>query len=218
VQENNVEIIVRPRPSTSNAKFLAFVKRILPEMPSKLHILRQETVREWILASDIVVSSHSTSLIEAAVAGRCACIVAPFPIPIQLHVDWHNLLPHITTLEEFQHVVTAPLDNENELGRWASESMLSRGDPIRNLATYIVQLSNGKVKPLSCLPKEIIASWFKLVPPAWIWAIYRRLKLFWRRPASGGIDPLYEKDYMTQRELRVQVQRWKSSQFFGNQG
>jgi hypothetical protein len=209
-REDGVEIILRPRPSTSITGFLAFVNSVLPEIPIRFHILRQETVREWVLASDMIVSSHSTSLIEAAVAGKYSSIVAPFPIPSQLHVDWHDLLPHITTEKDFIQIVKSTLLPESDLGQWARQSMMSRGDAIRNLSNYIVLLLCGDVRAPSYLPEEALTSWFKIIPPAWMWSLYRRFKFFLRYPAYRGIDPAYDKDYLPRNEIRSRINNWMS--------
>jgi hypothetical protein len=66
------EPILRPRLITPLEDFVAAVRRVVPDIPSRMHISEPGTVREWIMASDVTVSSHSTSLIEAAVARKPA--------------------------------------------------------------------------------------------------------------------------------------------------
>jgi len=207
-REDCVEIILRPRPSTSLKDFLGVVHRVLPEVPPRFHVIKQETVREWILASDVVVSSHSTSLIEAAVAGKYAGIVAPFPIPAQLHADWHDLPPHITTQEEFMKVIKSSPSQPGDLEQWARESMMAHGDAIRNLAGFFAKIVSGEVTVPEKLPQEFVASWFKIIPPQWIWSLYRRFKLFIRFPANFGIEPEYAKDYMSRKKIRARIQKW----------
>jgi surface carbohydrate biosynthesis protein len=206
--EQQVEIIVRPRPSTSMDDFLAFVKRALPEMPPLFHIIQQESVREWILASDIIISSHSTSLIEAAVAEKHGCIIAPLPIPVQLHVDWHDLIPHVNTQNDFIRLIGSDISENPELKYWAHSSMMAKGDPIHNLTDYLAKFLQDEIEVPPPLPYKTVAFWFKVIPPAWMWSLYRRLKLFLRHPVTGGVDPNYLKDYVSQNGIRTRVQKW----------
>ena len=64
------ELIIRPRPATPLAEFSATLERVAGGLPDRhLHVIKDESVREWIFASQVVVSSYSTTLIEAAIAG-----------------------------------------------------------------------------------------------------------------------------------------------------
>ena len=51
-----------PRPVTPLADFRSAVQRVLTDIPEHLHIIKDESVREWIINSDVVVTSYSTSL------------------------------------------------------------------------------------------------------------------------------------------------------------
>ena len=69
------EIIVRPRPATSAAAFGTALRQSLAtrgiagELPPNLHIIKDGSVREWMLASEMTMSSYSSTVVEAA-AGR----------------------------------------------------------------------------------------------------------------------------------------------------
>ncbi|MBE0670195.1 MAG: hypothetical protein IH588_06390, partial [Anaerolineales bacterium] len=207
-REGQVEIILRPRPSTSIEDFLAFVKSVLSKTSVRFHIIQQESVREWILASDIVVSSHSTSLIEAAIAGKYVSMVVPFSVPSQLHVGWHDFLPQIHTQNEFIQLVRLNKLKNHALEHWARSTMMKTGDAIYDLAMYLVKLLHNEIEIPPSLPQKNVIFWFKVIPPAWIWAFYRRLKLFLRHPASGGMDPEYAKDYVPRSGIRARIQKW----------
>lgn len=143
------EIIVRPRPAISKAVFVDACRQIIGEIPPHLHFIKDGSVREWILSSDVVLSSYSTTLIEAAVAGKPAYMLAPLPFPQYAKADWYDLAPKVETGEAF---LKAALDGRqddaaDELRSWAEGEMMSRGDSIANIADWLAAICRGQVTP-----------------------------------------------------------------------
>jgi len=160
-EEGEAEIIVRPRPATPKADFLQICVEAAGPLPKHLHIIKEGTVREWILASDVVASSYSTTLIEAAVARRPIFMLMPIPFPEFLHNDWYELVPNVEDSSAFMSVVSGRVsaDRWRPLHQWASSTMLGGGDVIANLvdllaatyrreATIPDRLNDGKPKPV----------------------------------------------------------------------
>ena len=140
-----VEIIFRPRPATNSQQMAEYFQENVGVPAEHLHFIKAHSVREWIMASDLVVSSISTSLIEAAVAGKPIYIVEPLAIPEALHCDWYGLVPRIRNFAEFEQACLNVLnDNHRELRAWAQEEMLSNGDPIEGLSDFIGHLIRRK--------------------------------------------------------------------------
>jgi len=207
--QGNVEIILRPRPSTTQQEFEAFTKRILSHIPERLHIIQKESVREWILASDVVVSSHSTSLIEGAVAGKQVYILEPAPIPASLHVDWHDLLPHLETEQDFMSVCFGEaVVTDERLSRWARQTLMGQGDAIQNLRDYLASILHGEVDVPGPASHDVAVPNIKWVPPAWIWAIYRRVKQWLRFRKSGGIELEFVKDALSNHVIEAKIAKW----------
>ena len=73
------------------------VKEIIDIVPARMHFIKEKSVREWIMASDMVISSLSTSLVEAAIAGKPAYLLEPYPCPEFLQVDWQDYITTIST-------------------------------------------------------------------------------------------------------------------------
>lgn len=140
-RDGSVEVIVRPRPSTDLRTFEAVIQELAGRggVPPRLHVTKAESVREWLMASDVACSSYSTTMIEAAVAGKPAYFLEPIPIPPPLQAPWHARVPRIRTHAEFTNTVLAEPDASASegLGRWARSVMLGRGDPIAGLARII---------------------------------------------------------------------------------
>lgn len=152
VRQADLELIIRPRPTTSLTQF-EHVCRELHGVPLEgVRIIKDGTVNEWILASDVVVSSFSTSLIEAAIADKPAYMLEPLPLPDPLWAIWNDDADSLTTREAFLSAcLLAPAHRpEQRLRRWADANLLANGDPIDNLVNYIADVCDRRVKlPLS---------------------------------------------------------------------
>jgi surface carbohydrate biosynthesis protein len=136
-----LEIIFRPRPATNSQLMEDFFREHVGARTPHLHFTKAETVRDWILASDVVISSYSTSLIESAAAGKSIYMVEPIPIPESLSCDWYGLVPRIYDSQGFEQACLAPVENNScDLQRWAESEMLSKGDPIEGLVDFIAKL------------------------------------------------------------------------------
>lgn len=141
-KEEGVSVVFRTRPATNSKLIQNFFNEHVGNKSSRLHFIKEESVREWILASDIVFSSFSTSLIESAVAGKPTFMAEPVDIPDSLYSDWYQHLFRVRTLDEFLSIC---LDNSDEtlknssssLKSWAESDLLANGDPIVNLAEFI---------------------------------------------------------------------------------
>jgi surface carbohydrate biosynthesis protein len=206
---SQVEFIIRPRPAVPLEQFQAFVAGVMPDGIASIHVTKAESVREWILASQVVVSSYSTSLIESAVAGQATFMVEPQPMPAVLVADWQSYLPHLTTFPAFESACRdGTPQSGQDLNRWTRARMLSRGDAIENLARFLADLRGGamnrpRLRPGSLLPPGRGAR------PAWLeFENLRRSGQRARRTADPNISPLYESDLVSAAEIHHRVQRW----------
>ncbi|MEZ0394854.1 MAG: hypothetical protein ABWK53_00260 [Anaerolineales bacterium] len=208
-REENIELILRPRPSTPRAEFEAFARQVLRDIPSHFHILQAESVREWILASDVVISSHSTSLIEAALAGKKVYILEPLPIPAALHVEWHDLVTRIRTDKDFLKICEgADLGDEQSLAEWARKTFMSQGDAIHRLVDYLADLALGKIEAPPPASRQAAVPSLRWIPPAWLWSLYRRGKQFFRFPGTHGIEPEFVKDFFPRHDVETRISQW----------
>ncbi len=208
-QQENVEIILRPRPSSTIESFQEAVQKVLPEIPSHLHIIQQGSVREWILASDVILSSHSTSLIEGAVAGKPAFMVVPYPLPAALKVAWHDLLRHLKTCEEVSQICAGSFNFDDvRLEKWARQTMMERGDAIQNIADFITDLLFGRTDAPPPPAREVATPTLKWIPPAPLWSAYRRAKQKTRHSRTNGIEPVFVKDAVSREEIESRLQKW----------
>ncbi len=216
-KNENVEIIVRPRPFVPLDEFKTFVNRVIPEMPARMRITKDESVREWIMASDGVVSSYSTSLIEAAVAGKPVFMLEPLPIPDSIHMSWHDLAPHVQTLSDFETVCSGVSAADMRLGNWARRTMLGNGDPIRNLVRFLAQVATGDVPPPPPVARDDIPLPKRAplpVPTPLLFEYHRAVHKYqnWRvRMTKTPVrpSPTFEKDVLSGSEIERRVNLWK---------
>lgn len=206
VLQGDIEVIIRPRPATHIDDFTTFSKKVIAEFSPNLHIIQGEGIREWILAADVVVSSHSTSLIEAAIAQKPAFMLEPYPIPSALHVDWHNFVPRISSRERFLQVCFRPEHSpvDHRLADWGEKTLISNGDSIINLAGRLEQLVVGEVvrPPVMDMRKQLTLA--KRIIPKWLWAKYHQ-----SRGWGVAIPEEYKKDIVTPEEMEARIRRWQ---------
>lgn len=72
-----LQIVYRPHPAeTSNPKLLALAK----EYPN-FHVISRESIRNWIMACDVLCNWQSTSMIELFASGKQVHLLRPVAIP-----------------------------------------------------------------------------------------------------------------------------------------
>lgn len=182
VADKEIELVLRPRPATTPARMAQRVEELIGPLPKGFHILQEETVREWILASDLVVSSYSTSLIEAAVAGKAISMLEPFELPDVLVQSWHHMAPRTTNYADFRSLVEqaeqGQADLSTTLAAWADANLLNQGDPIAAILNCLCDLHKGVLQP----PPSATIESVTFGGPAWLptklWWLWRFARSF----------------------------------------
>jgi hypothetical protein len=141
--QDGIEMIVRPRPLVAKSIFAKACEDVIGTLPEHFRLIKDGTVREWILASDLTMSSYSTTLIEAAVARRPVYMLTPIPFPKFVVADWYAYLPKIETGDEFiEKISQGVIENTSDpLRIWAEKEMMTHGDAIANIADWIVKMA-----------------------------------------------------------------------------
>lgn len=209
VGQSDVELIIRPRPSTSAGSFRARVEEIVGPLPPRMFITARDTVRDWILASDVVISSYSTALIEAAVARKPSFILEPVTLPESLRSEWHALLPHLRSEDETIAAVVAPAgDGDSPLALWAQSALMSKGDPILRIADELARIRAGSAR----IPEP--PPWWSVTPrarfgvPPRIWYELRRRFPISLWPPFRRVDPELLGDVAAAQAVPERVRRW----------
>jgi len=210
-----VELIIRPRPAVPRNTFIEVLETLAGALPGQLHVIKFGSVREWILASDMVFSSYSTTLLEAATAKKPLYMLAPYPFPEFIHVDWNDLAEKVKTRDSFLETITQPELSENwaVLEAWVVERMLSQGDPIANQVKILKSLLDGDIEvppPLPIAQEISRPSMDKTVRRlrTWGWnTMQASLRTLGVKTYAQTWNP-HEADVITPEDVTERVRRW----------
>ena len=213
---DGVELIVRPRPATPEAHFRGTVTEFAGEIPPHLHIIKYGSVREWILASDKVFSSYSTTLLDAALADKPVYMLTPSPIPDFLHAEWYDLTQKVATFDAFAASIQSLPDRANwePLQAWVINQMMSRGDAIANLARLIA-ITLGEESPVAP-PLEVSDAlhrfsldrvWRKFRKVAWNFGQLILTPPHWASPKENWSP--HEQDQIEPQDIDRRLARWE---------
>ena len=206
-----VELIIRPRPATVVGDFMAKVHKITSTLPTSMRILQDETVREWVMASDMVISSYSTTLIEAAIAGKPIFMLEPDPFPESLRQEWHHCIPHLKTESQFMDACLKSPDysGTNRLGDWARGTMMAHGDPILTLVDRLAGILRGDTAVPAVPSRKIVTLPSRYPLPKRLYYELVRLVLAFTKPISiDRVHPEYRDDVLSQESIGPRVERW----------
>lgn len=205
--ETDAEIILRPRPATPQQLLADTMEANLGQKPPpRFHIIKSGSVREWILASDHTVSNYSSSLVEAAIAGKRTALLVPFPLPASMHCEWHEHATRVTSCEQFIELARDRHEGSSSLRRWTETQLLNCGDPIANTAETIAKVTNGRrlispVTPPGAVPRS----------KEWLRQRARLLKNRWipsTATASGDRIDFFESDRFDEAEVVRRTAAW----------
>jgi surface carbohydrate biosynthesis protein len=207
-KSNDIEIIFRPRPAISYQKMQEFFTNVLPEIPDGLKIIKDHTVREWILASDVVMSSYSTTLIEAAIAEKPIAMLEPIPFPDYLDASWYNMVPKIVNYDDFIKAISLPSpDSYQCLKRWAETEMMSRGDPIQGVVNLMLAVKKGGIRIPEIYTKKPDESGIRGLLNRSLDHFHSLKSQFFVQQPKIVED--YENDYFASGDVAQRVARWK---------
>jgi hypothetical protein len=143
---DDVIFILRPRPSATEGAMADVLRQCVSHPHPNLRIIQAETARDWILGADHVMSSHSTTLIEAALAGKPIHRFSPEPSPSAIALPWHELVPLLEDQTAFARALAeaGPAATGEPLAHWARDELLFAGDPLDAIAGCIARLHDAE--------------------------------------------------------------------------
>lgn len=215
VRETDVELVLRPRPATPLATMSERVRAVIGVLPERFHILQDETVREWNLAADLVVSSYSTSLVEAAIAGRRILMLEPHALPPSLLQEWHHLAPRAARFEDLVACLAGHEPNGAPLAQWASATVSGPADPIAAVADLLQAMRDGAAALPPPASRESVTIDRPAAVPFRLWWLLRLGKSAlsqWkaRSPRRRAVPPESVPDVDAAATIGARVARWKA--------
>jgi len=106
-----IEVIMRPHPAVSARQhedlFIATVGRV----PRHVHVIKDHTALEWLVASDLCYTNYSSLALDAWVVGKPAFLLEPEPFPDYLRYEWFDAFRRLNTREAFLESVDTGSDS-----------------------------------------------------------------------------------------------------------
>jgi surface carbohydrate biosynthesis protein len=199
IEDHNFIVILRPRPATSVKEMKSRIEMDVGKIPKRLKIIKDLSVKDWIPSSDYVISSYSTTLIEAAVAGKNVIMMTPYAIPEVLKQVWHPYVKKCKTYEEFlASILALDEDNSDQLRSWARSNLYLNMEPPKVVAKIIANYcSNSESIKNKISTRELIVGDDKPVSYINFWLSFfiSFIKIhtkFWVRPKC---DNCYFEDF-----------------------
>jgi hypothetical protein len=203
------EVVLRPRPATSQEELARFSAEVFDGCTPAFRTIKGGSAREWVLAADVVASSYSTVLIEAALAGKAVVRIEPEPTPAGLRYDWCDLVAPAATQDEFLAACRArDATGSVPLRDWAEARFFPAGDPVERLVDAVAAeiKAAGPAQPAPARPSRLPA-WLKLaapaLPPATRHALFDR-----HAPGYFFNRDTHEKDLFGPAEVRARTAKW----------
>jgi len=126
----NYEIIIRPHPSITEDDYKKVFNQYLGYVPKNIILNKSYSIREWIISSDIIGSSWSTSVWDAYNIGKSVFLFTPYKRPEWLEVWWNSEVVNIDKFDESQ-LSNKMFDNNLQL------------NIIDNIAKYLLEIENN---------------------------------------------------------------------------
>ncbi len=140
-QHDDYELIFRPRPAIPLDRYQnVFNTQLGSTLPDRLHLIKEGSVKEWILASDIVGSSVSTTLLEACFADKPVFRVEPYPMDPLFGTDWLETVDCAKTYLEFEAMLQTPPALNETLFAYVKHTSAPTDDAIAGLTTLLADV------------------------------------------------------------------------------
>lgn len=152
---DDYQIIIRPRPAFNEDFFRDQVRRAIGRpLDQSIRLIKDGDVRPWILASDSVISGISSTLVEAAAAGKIIGTIEPTPLPPSVRSDWTEHAPTICCFADLQRLVDHMIEAHHSIGSaellggaldqtsirsWVQDEMLGQRDSFHCCVEFLYQ-------------------------------------------------------------------------------
>ncbi len=130
------QFIIRPHPSISCEQYNTRTKDLGISMPKNVTFTKELTIREWIIASDIVGSSWSSSVWDAVNSGKKGFLFTPYEKP-----DWHTVWWEKYVIN-YKSVDQVDFNKLNLLSRFTEKNKYGKAS--ENVCSLLIDLLSEK--------------------------------------------------------------------------
>ena len=212
-EEEEIELIFRPRPATSVQDIEEAITNSVTKLSSSFRIIKEETVKDWIYASDIVLSSYSTTLIEAALIGKPTAMLIIGELPKIFEQEWHSRCKKVVNYEDLKNYVKNGSNDSKVLSAWIKNNYLNKKCTFETFTLILKNLlDNNKVKriPIKYLYNPMNKSRFIHWINIRILKLRMYLKFILFRKKKKFIKKEYLEDYNSVSYINDKVLKFKS--------
>jgi len=162
MKNRNIIIILRPHPSVSVQQYKERFQEVVGYVPDYVYILKDLTVKEWLIISDACYTNFSTVALDAKIIGKPTYLMEPEPFPDFLQMDWHKIFSKLSSSND----LFASLKEKSFVSSIKSLPILNNYvdislDGISESAKYLAQFAKERYFPcwsLFGLLKGVISS------------------------------------------------------------
>jgi len=174
LSSNEFNIIIRPHPSISVEQYIDVFNKYAEGVVGKVCITKKYTIKEWIAVSDLVASSWSTSVWDAANVGKKVFLFTPFVRPPWLNTWWNDIVPNISSFSEISNVVS----NVDEIASTPASLI------IPEIATWLKNISDSTNSNFQKSRRKDVANLLKSYVS--VYSVRCRFRLFSMRFLGGA--------------------------------
>lgn len=136
-EEQDYIIIIRPHPSITEEDYINVFKEHAGGVHPSITISKAYSIREWIIASDIIGSSWSTSVWDAFNIGKPVFLYTPYKRPEWLEVWWNEKVKNI---QDFNNLNS----DSTDLKLLKKQESISSAQPIDIITNAILSMLSTK--------------------------------------------------------------------------
>ena len=204
---NDITIIYRPHPAEADNTEL---KRI-SDQNVRFKIIKDYSVKQWILVSDIIYNWYSTSLGEVYFAGKSCYFLRPFPIPAEYECLIMEGLSSLTTYDEFIRSIDTeeiefPVSVENITENYTYDSDCPTYLKIADIAEELLGKKEGYLKKKRSV-KEWLANYKLVLKTSGIGKTINRLR------GKRSMDP-QDREYLEYLEQMNRNNKYTEEEIF----
>lgn len=118
-ENTDYQVIYRPHPAESKDVNL----NTLMKKNNNFKIITDESVKQWIKVSDIILNWYSTSGVEAYFAGKTNYFLRPYNLPDNLEYQMYSTVPKITDYVDMVNKIKKETNNKGEVSKEVIEEI-----------------------------------------------------------------------------------------------
>jgi hypothetical protein len=106
------------------------------DISSRLHFIREYTVKEWLCCASICISNWSTVILDASAIDLPTYVFQPDPLPACLNAEWIEIFDKIVDYTDFENVLKEKCKSTVS-GTYIDKYIDTEKNPIEDIANFL---------------------------------------------------------------------------------